>query len=152
MNKSLRRLRKFLYSSCNVLEILMALIVLAAIVIAGFSLGDAFMDFWHARFSNDAFLTFVGSVFSILIGIEFLKMLCLPSEDTVLEVLMFLVARHMIIEPSTVYENLVAIISIGLIFAIKKYLNIPPKQESESVFGENQTFEEKDETKNNKIN
>lgn len=145
MKKSLSNLRKVLYSSCNVLEILMALIVLIAIVIAGFSLGDAFIDFWHSRFSNDAFLTFVGSIFNILIGIEFLKMLCLPSEDTVLEVLMFLVARHMIIEPSTVYENLVTIICIGLIFAIKKYLNIPSKKESGTMFGDDHNSKETDE-------
>lgn len=112
----------------------MALVVLIAIIIAGFSLGDAFLDFWHTRFSNDAFLTFVSSIFNILIGIEFLKMLCQPSEDTVLEVLMFLVARHMIIEPTTVYENLVTIISIGLIFAIKKYLNLPSKKGSGDMF------------------
>ncbi len=125
MKKSLCKVRNTLYHSCNILELLMAFIVLIAIVIASFSLGDAFIDFWHTRFSNDAFLTFVGSIFNILIGIEFLKMLCQPSEDTVLEVLMFLVARHMIIEHTTVYENLITIISIGLIFAINKYLYFP---------------------------
>lgn len=134
MKKSLSKLRNTLYYSCNILELLMALVVLIAIIIAGFSLGDAFLDFWHTRFSNDAFLTFVSSIFNILIGIEFLKMLCQPSEDTVLEVLMFLVARHMIIEPTTVYENLVTIISIGLIFAIKKYLNLPSKKGSGDMF------------------
>lgn len=112
----------------------MALLVLIAILIAGLSLGDAFMEFWNTRFTEGGFLTFIGSVFNILIGIEFLKMLCQPSEDTVLEVLMFLVARHMIIEHTTAYENLATIISIGLLFAIKKYLHIPSKKGSGNVF------------------
>lgn len=141
MKKTLSKVRNTLYHSCNILELLMAFIVLIAIVIASFSLGDAFIDFWHTRFSNDAFLTFVGSIFNILIGIEFLKMLCQPSEDTVLEVLMFLVARHMIIEHTTVYENLITIISIGLIFAIKKYLNLPFKKGSGNMFGNMETKE-----------
>lgn len=141
LKKTLSKVRNTLYHSCNILELLMALIVLIAIVIACFSLGDAFTDFWNARFSNNSFLTFVGSIFNILIGIEFLKMLCQPSEDTVLEVLMFLVARHMIIEHTTVYENLVTIISIGLIFAIKKYLNFPSKRGSGGIFGNTESTE-----------
>lgn len=134
MKNTLHKIRTVLYDSCNILELLMALVVLIAIVIAGCSLGDAFLTFWHTRFADNAFLTFVGAVFNILIGIEFLKMLCQPSEDTVLEVLMFLVARHMIIEPTTVFENFVTIISIGLLFAIKKYLNVPSKKGSGSIF------------------
>lgn len=145
MKKSLSKLRNTLYVSCNVLELLMAFVVLIAIIIAGFSLGDAFLTFWHDRFSNEAFLTFVSSIFNILIGIEFLKMLCQPSEDTVLEVLMFLVARHMIIEPTTVYENLVTIISIGLIFAIKKYFNLPSKKGSGDMFSTTDSEEHKEE-------
>ena len=146
MKKSLSKLRNTLYVSCNILELLMAFVVLVAIIIAGFSLGDAFLTFWHDRFSHEAFLTFVGSIFNILIGIEFLKMLCQPSEDTVLEVLMFLVARHMIIEPSTVYENLVTIISIGLIFAIKKYFNFPSKKGSGDMFSNTESEEQKEES------
>ena len=139
LHKALQKIRTTLYNSCNILELLMAVVVLITIIIAGFSLGDAFMKFWNTRFSNDAFLTFTGSIFNILIGIEFLKMLCQPSEDTVLEVLMFLVARHMIIEPTTVYENLVTIISIGLLFAIKKYLNLPSQKGSGNIFDNAET-------------
>ena len=65
----------------------MAVIVLAALLIACLSLGGSFIDYWNERYSSEAFLTFVGYVFNILIGIEFLKMLCQPSGDTVLEVL-----------------------------------------------------------------
>ena len=144
MKKSLSKIRNSLYYSCNILELFMAFVVLIVIIIAGFSLGDAFIEFWHTRFSNDAFLAFVGSIFNILIGIEFLKLLCQPSEDTVLEVLMFVVARHMIIEPTTVYENLVTIISIGLIFAIKKYLNLPCKKGSGDMFADNDNSVETD--------
>lgn len=146
MKKTLNKIRTTLYDSCNVLELLMALVVLIAILIAGFCLGDAFLAFWNTRYEDGAFLTFVGSVFNILIGIEFLKMLCQPSEDTVLEVLMFLVARHMIIEHTTAYENLVMIISIAILFAIKKYFSIPSKKGSGNLFDTEET--DNDKTKN----
>ena len=137
MKKFLRKIRNTLYESCNFLELIMALVVLAAVIIACMSLGNSFITYWHDRYSDGSFLTFVGYVFNILIGIEFLKMLCQPSEDTVLEVLIFLVARHMILEHTTVVENLITILSIGILFGIKKYLNLPVKKGSSGIFSGN---------------
>jgi hypothetical protein len=126
----------------------MALIVLAAILIACCSLGSSFLDYWNDRFSKEAFLTFVGYVFNILIGIEFLKMLCQPSPDTVLEVLIFLVARHMILDHTTVIENLLTIISIGILFAIKKYISLPSGKENYRIFSSSSDSEESENEKN----
>lgn len=137
MKNFLRKTRNTLYESCNFLELIMALVVLAAIIIACISLGDSFLTYWNSKNSEGAFLTFVGRVFNILIGIEFLKMLCQPSEDTVLEVLIFLVARHMILEHTTALENLVSILSIGLLFGIKKYITLPRKKGSFNIFSNN---------------
>lgn len=134
MKNFLRKTRNTLYESCNFLELIMALIVLAAVIIACISLGDSFLTYWNNKQSDGAFLTFVGRVFNILIGIEFLKMLCQPSEDTVLEVLIFLVARHMILEPTTAAENLISILSIGLLFGIKKYITLPGRKGSFNIF------------------
>ena len=134
MKKILNRTRNVLFESCNLLELFMALIVLAAILIACCSLGSAFIEFWENRLSKEAFLVFVGYVFNILIGIEFLKMLCQPSGDTVLEVLIFLVARHMILDHTTAVENLITILSIGILFAIKKYISLPAGKEGYGIF------------------
>ena len=144
LNNLLRKIRNILYESCNFLELLMALVVLAAILIACSSLGGSFLDYWNDRSSNTAFLIFVGHVFNILIGIEFLKMLCQPSEDTVLEVLIFLVARHMILDHTTVVENLITILSIGILFAIKKYINLPARKGSYGIFSGNSGSEQSD--------
>ena len=43
--------------------------------------------------------------------------------ETVLEVLMFVVARHMIVHDTSAVENLLTIICIAIIFIIKKYLH-----------------------------
>ncbi len=137
MKKLLHKTRNALFDSCDFLELLMAIVVLAAILIACCTLGSSFLDYWNDRYSKEAFLTFVGYVFNILIGIEFLKMLCQPSGDTVLEVLIFLVARHMIIEHTTVIENLITIISIGILFAIKKYISLPSEKENYRIFSSN---------------
>ncbi|MEG0961417.1 MAG: hypothetical protein RSD28_03565 [Lachnospiraceae bacterium] len=137
MEKLIHKLRNMLYHSCNILDLAMALMVLLAILVASFSLGHSFLIFWNNRYAEASFLVFVGHVFTILIGIEFLKMLCQPSEDTVLEVLIFLVARHMIIEQTTVMENFITIVSIALLFAIKKYISLSVKKDSSTIFSNN---------------
>lgn len=142
MKKLLHKTRNILFESCNFLELIMALIVLAAILVACCSLGNSFLIYWNDRYANEAFLTFVGHVFNILIGIEFLKMLCQPSADTVLEVLIFLVARHMILDHTTVIENFLTIISIGILFAIKKYISLPVRKENYGIFSGNSNPED----------
>lgn len=129
-----KKIRNFIYDSCDVMELVMAIIVLVAILVACVSLWGPFMELVQNRFENGAFLTFIGFIFNILIGIEFLKLLCHPSANTVLEVLTFLVARHMIIEHTTVVENLLSIVSIGALFAMKKYLDLPTSEESTNIF------------------
>lgn len=129
-----KKIRNFIYDSCDIMELVMAMLVLVAIFVAFISLWGPFMEFVNSRFEHGSFLTFVGYVFNILIGIEFLKLLCHPSANTVLEVLTFLVARHMIIEDTSVVENLLSIISIAALFAMKKYLDLPTNEGSTDIF------------------
>ena len=103
------------------LEHIMAAIVLIAIVIAIASLWEPFKEFLHTRTESGSFLEYMASVFDIVIGIEFFKLLCKPRKDTMLEVLMFVIARHMIIEHTTAVENLLSIIAISILIIVDRY-------------------------------
>lgn len=104
------------------LEHIMAGIIFIAIIIAIFGLWEPFLNFVAHRNEAGSFLHFAGTVFSVVIGIEFFKLLCNPGKDTLLEVLMFVVARHMIIEETSPTENLISIITIALLFVIDFFL------------------------------
>ncbi len=149
-----KKIRNFVYDSCDIMELVMAMMVLVAIFVAFVSLWNPFMDFVNSRFEHGSFLTFVGYVFNILIGIEFLKLLCHPNANTVLEVLTFLVARHMIIEETSVVENLLSIVSIAVLFAMKKYLDLPTNAEGADMFVSDydwKKFQEKRKQKRDKV-
>ena len=119
-----KKIRDILYELCNYLELIMAIVVVAGIVIAALGLREEFILFWSQRGHTGAFYVFLDAIFEIVISIEFLKMLCQPSADTVLEVLIFLVSRHMIIGDT-----------LALLFAIKKYIQIPPESgKRKSIF------------------
>ncbi|NME81814.1 phosphate-starvation-inducible PsiE family protein [Clostridium sp. SM-530-WT-3G] len=72
--------------------------------------------------NTELFNTLLASAFNLVIGIEFIKMLCKHSPDTVIEVLLFAIARKLIVEHTSTIENLIGIISIGILFATRKYL------------------------------
>lgn len=105
-----------------ILEFIMAIIVFIAIICAIVALWEPFLHYLEHKHESGAFLEFLGLIFSIVIGIEFFKLLCEPSRDTLLEVLMFVIARHMIIEETSAMENLLSILTIGILFLIDKYL------------------------------
>lgn len=129
-----KKLRDMIANSCDILELLMALLVLLATIVGIISLWEPFVEFVENRYDGTALLTFVGYVFSVVIAIEFLKMLSHPNVDTVLEVLTFLVARHMIIVHTTVIENFISIVCIALLFAMKKFLKLPASKDRADIF------------------
>ena len=64
---------------------------------------------------------FVGVAFNLVICIEFVKMLCKHTPDTLVEVMMFAIARQMIVEHTSPQQNLIVVLAIAILFTIKKF-------------------------------
>ena len=64
------------------------------------------------------------SLFDIIIGIELIKVLVRKDLDSLVEVLLFTVTRHLIIEGGSITENLIGVLSIAILFFIRKFLFI----------------------------
>ena len=117
-----KKIRNFIDKTSEVLEIVINVILIIAVIIAIISLWDPLLEFINNRDSVHAFLHFLEYVLNILIGIEFFKMLCNPDMDTVLDVVIFVIVRHMVVIDTCAMENLLTIIGIAIVFVIKKYL------------------------------
>lgn len=92
------KLRKKAFEGCEILEFVMAMIVGLAILMAIVGVFPGLLHFWGERGDTHAFMEFLDEVLSVVIGIEFLKMLCKPSTGNIIEALIFLIARHMVIQ------------------------------------------------------
>lgn len=92
--------------------------------------------------------TFLVYVFSIVIGLEFLKMLVRQTSGSVMEVLLFAIARQMIVEHSTPFENLLCVVSITILFIARKYFYVSKFDVKYNGQGEQEKTEklEKDES------
>lgn len=114
-----------LFQLSRILEIVISIAIVIAIGISMITLSNGIKELFLNPLEKDAFQNFLGIAFNILIGIEFLKMIFKSNLGTVVEVLLFAIARQLIVEHTTVFENCIGIISIAILFVIRKYLFIP---------------------------
>lgn len=112
------RARLFILHMAQVFEVLIALAVIVALIITFFKIPSHLQGLLY----EDGFNLFLKSIFSIVIGIELLKMLCRHDLDSVVEVLLFAVAREMIIYHMPIYQTLIGVIAIAVLFMIRKFL------------------------------
>ena len=117
--------RQWVARMASIIETVVALVVLLAILVAGVRVLLDVQDLFLAPDVDEAFTTFLRSAFNVVIGIEFIKMLAKHSPGSALEVLLYAIARHMILGHGSAVENLISVISIGLIFLIRKFVFVP---------------------------
>lgn len=70
----------------------------------------------------NSLVTILDDAIILAIGAELIKMLCKHTPETVIEVLAFALARQLIVGHATVWENLVTVISIAILFAVRRFL------------------------------
>ena len=68
----------------------------------------------------------LGDALALVVGIEFIKMLVKHAPEAVVEVLLFAIAREMVVTHAGSAETLMGVIAVGIIFLIRHYL-CPPK-------------------------
>ena len=87
--------------------------------------------------SEETFYTFLDSALSLIVGIEFLKMIIIPTSQNVIETLLFAVARTIILEHSSPVVLSVGVLSVTILFIIKKFLITEFREEENTYFSGN---------------
>lgn len=60
--------------------------------------------------------------FNLIIGVELIRMMYYHTPNTVFEVLLFAIARQIIIDHTTIWSSLIGVCAIAVLFATRKYL------------------------------
>lgn len=116
-------MKKYIHFVSEILELFVALLVLVGILISIAGLITHTDNFMELFVNTDHFREYLEQIFSLVIGIEFLQMLCKPNSDNVLETLIFLVARHMIVGETNSFQDFVSVISIALLCVLRRYMH-----------------------------
>ncbi|MBR3299385.1 MAG: hypothetical protein IKI64_09305 [Clostridia bacterium] len=115
--KLLHRARKYVFYLGGVIEFIISLFAVAGIVMHLIS-HEPFFEF----FKVNGLLEFLRYLFDAMIGIEFIKLLCRNDLYSMIEVLMFAVTRHLVIQHLETWEILIGTLAIAVLFAIRKFL------------------------------
>ena len=118
------RLRNYIIQAATLLEI-----TLSGLVLVGLLLSFVPLLKWMPGLlfdGNDVEIrTFLERALDIVIGVEFIKMLAKHSPGSSLEVLLYAIARHMVVGHESAVENLLSVCAIALIFIVRKFFFAP---------------------------
>ena len=123
VNHTIRKhFNEIIYNISRYTEIVLSIIILVVIALSGIRLIMEVAATSVPNMDTEFFTSFLSQALSLVVGVEFVKILCQHSAQTVVEVLMFATARQMVVEHLGSSETLLGVISIAVLFAIRKYL------------------------------
>lgn len=79
---------------------------------------------------EESFSNFLKNALGLVVGVEFVKMLVRHTMDNVVEVLIFAISRHLIVYHLEIWEMLIGVLCIAVLFAIRKFLVVPSGDKS----------------------
>ena len=68
------------------------------------------------------FKSILSAFLGLVIGVEFVKMLCKHTAESVVDVLLFTIARQLVVYHESMWDILIGVAVIAAMFAVKKYL------------------------------
>jgi len=99
-------------------------LVISILVIIGIIVHLTGLPYELGQLASEGMSGYLKYLYDILIAAELIKLLCRHDLSSMVEILMFAVSRQVIIDHLNVRENLIAVLSIAALFAIRKFLFI----------------------------
>lgn len=113
------KLRKVFSIAIHALEYVVALLMLGVLIyLIGYEV--------YRMFTVDGYVvstgTYLQNVLTVVVGLEFVRMLINLTPGNILEVLIVALARQVLIDNDSVLGNLVCIVCIAGLFAVRRFL------------------------------
>ena len=114
-----RKTAKLFNTAVHILEYLIATLTLVVLIgLIGFEI--------YKMFSVDTYFdsadNFLQNILTIVVGLEFVRMLINLTPANTLEVLIVAIARQVIVDHGSPLSNIACVLCIGGLFAIRKFL------------------------------
>ncbi len=116
------KLSKILNIVTTTLECVVGTLIAIAIC---FSLVGIIMDIPSGSLLSDgSLLLFLQQLIGIVIGIEFLRLMFLHTLDATVELIIIAIVRQLLVEHVSPFEVLILVLSLAILFVIRKFLFI----------------------------
>ncbi|MBQ5361451.1 MAG: transporter [Lachnospiraceae bacterium] len=118
---------KFIILFGHVLETVLAILIMIGLIISLKPLVLAMGELGSGM--EEVLPHFLEAAFNLVIGIEFVDMLTKHSPGSALEVLLYAIVRHMVLEGGTTKDMIIGTGAILVIFIIRKYFFVKSFEE-----------------------
>lgn len=102
-------------------EIALSAIMILTILAMIFSVIGNLYNIPISKMTSEQFTGLLENILTMIIGVEFIKMLAKHTEENQLEVLTFAIIRQMVVKCENMGETLLGMIALGLVFLMRKY-------------------------------
>ena len=117
-----KKLQDKMFEASYLFELLISLLVGIGILAFGIKLVINAIDIISTTNDVSSLISLLDDAIILAIGAEFIKMLCKHTPETIIEVLAFALARHLIVTPTSAWENIITVAAIAILFGIRKFL------------------------------
>lgn len=126
-------LRNRISRMASYFEIVLSIFILFAVFLVAFeavvSLASTVDEFFHGQYQFRIH-GFMVTIFELIIAVEFVKMVAKHTPESTIEVLLFVIARKIVIDEPAYDEILLGVLAIAALFMVKKYLTRHTHQDS----------------------
>ncbi len=117
-----KKLQEKMFEVSYLFELFISLIVSVAVVILALYIVIDMFNLSFIKSGIDSLVVILDKAITLAIGAELIKMLCKHTPETIIEVLAFALARQLIVEHTTPWENLLTVTAIAILFAVRRFL------------------------------
>ncbi len=117
-----KKLQDKMFEISYLFELFISVIVGIGILIFAVRLVIGLFDISTFTDEGETLFKILDKAIILAIGAEFIKMLCKHTPETVIEVLAFALARQLIVGHTSPVENLVTVVAIAILFAVRRFL------------------------------
>ncbi|MBE6912460.1 MAG: hypothetical protein E7473_08035 [Ruminococcaceae bacterium] len=117
-----KKLQDIMFEISYIFELLVSVIVGVAILVFAVKMVADLIDSQTLSQGVGGLVGILDDAIILAIGAELIKMLCKHTPETVIEVLAFALARQLIIGHAAPWENLITVVAIAILFAVRRFL------------------------------
>ena len=117
-----KKLQDKMFELSYFFELFISVIIGAAILILSIRLALETFNLSIFSKGTESLVNVLDDAIILAIGAELIKMFCKHTPETVIEFLAFALARQLIVGHAKPFENLITVISIAVLFAVRRFL------------------------------
>lgn len=114
--------KKLLFRLTEIMELVVSVLTMTVIVLMIFHLIEEVLVQFGVPTDSFMMNNFLNEVLGLVVTLEFIKMLIRHTPGTIVEVLLFAIAKVMITHSKTTWELLAGAAAVAVLFAVRKFL------------------------------